>query len=175
MVTWAPSPEPLKPARMIVADLSIASGDRENSAAAPTNRPTVAPPLPETSARRPKVSSGPQRKLSPNSMPSDKAPVPLSWLEPPEFTAPVADCKAAWRALGRVRHDRAGSESGNLTFRRSLYVVADVAAGEVLTPANVRSIRPGFGLPPKHLPAVLGRTAARALRRGERLSWDMLG
>jgi N-acetylneuraminate synthase len=105
---------------------------------------------------------------------ADGGPDAAFSLEPPEFAALVADCKAAWRALGRVRHDRAGSESGNLTFRRSLYVVADVAAGEALTPANVRSIRPGFGLAPKHLPEVLGRRAARPLRRGERLSWDML-
>jgi N-acetylneuraminate synthase len=51
--------------------------------------------------------------------------------------------------------------------------VNDVAAGEPLTAANVRSIRPGFGLPPKHLPEVLGRLAARPLKRGERLAWDM--
>ena len=105
---------------------------------------------------------------------ADGGPDAAFSLEPAEFTALVADCKAAWRALGRVRHDRASSESGSLTYRRSLYVVADVAEGEPITPANVRSIRPGFGLPPKHLPEVLGRRAARPLRRGERLSWDML-
>jgi N-acetylneuraminate synthase len=105
---------------------------------------------------------------------ADGGPDAAFSLEPPEFTALVADCKAAWRALGRVRHDRAGSESGNLAFRRSLYVVADVAAGEALTPANVRSIRPGYGLAPRHMPEVLGRRAARPLKRGDRLSWDML-
>ena len=63
---------------------------------------------------------------------------------------------------------------GNVQFRRSLYVVADVRAGEPLTAANVRSIRPGLGLAPKHLPEILGRRAARDLKRGEALSWEML-
>jgi N-acetylneuraminate synthase len=104
---------------------------------------------------------------------ADGGPDSAFSLEPDEFSALVRDCKDAWRALGRVRHDRAGAEAGNAAFRRSLYIVNDVAAGEPLTAANVRSIRPGFGLPPKHLPAVLGRPAARPLKRGERLAWDM--
>ena len=56
-----------------------------------------------------------------------------------------------------------------------LYVTADVRAGEPLTPANVRSVRPGLGLPPADLDRVLGRVAARDLRRGEPLAWDMVG
>jgi N-acetylneuraminate synthase len=95
-------------------------------------------------------------------------------LEPAEFTALVRDTKAAWEALGRAHYDVLGSERGNLQFRRSLYVAADVKAGEPLTPANVRSIRPGNGLAPTHLEAVLGRSAARNLERGEPLAWDML-
>jgi N-acetylneuraminate synthase len=96
-------------------------------------------------------------------------------LEPAEFAALVADCKAAWRALGRVHYDVLGSERGSLQFRRSLYVVADVKAGERLTRANVRSIRPGAGLAPSHLDEVLGRPATRDLARGEPLAWDMVG
>lgn len=95
-------------------------------------------------------------------------------LEPDEFSALVRDCKAAWAALGQVRYTQAGSEAGNAAFRRSLYVVADLAAGEIVTGDHVRSIRPGFGLAPKHLPDVIGRKAARDLKRGERLRWDML-
>jgi len=95
-------------------------------------------------------------------------------LEPAEFTALVRDTKAAWEALGRAHYDVLGSERGNLQFRRSLYVAADVKAGEALTPANVRSIRPGNGLAPTHFEAVLGRSAARDLKRGEPLAWDML-
>lgn len=96
-------------------------------------------------------------------------------LEPVEFKALVDDTKAAWASLGRAHYDLLGSERGNVQFRRSLYVSADVKAGEALTRANVRSIRPGNGLAPAHLEAVLGRTAARDLQRGEPLAWDMLG
>jgi len=95
-------------------------------------------------------------------------------LEPAEFTALVRDCKDAWRALGKTGFKREGVESASMQFRRSLYVVADVAEGETFTPANVRSIRPGLGLAPRRLPEILGRKAARALKRGEPLSEDML-
>lgn len=106
---------------------------------------------------------------------ADGGPDAAFSLEPAEFTALVRDCKDAWRALGRAHYDLLGSERGNAQFRRSLYVAADVKAGEPLTRANVRSIRPGHGLAPAHLDEVLGRPAARALKRGEPLSWDMLG
>lgn len=95
-------------------------------------------------------------------------------LEPAELERLVVECRDAWLALGQVRYDEAPSEASSRDHRRSLYVVADVAAGEELTPANVRSIRPGFGLPPKHLPQVLGRKAARALLRGAPLDWSMV-
>ena len=95
-------------------------------------------------------------------------------LEPAEFTALVADCKNAWRALGAATYDTLGSERAAQDHRRSLYVTADVKAGEALSPANVRSVRPGFGLAPKHLPQVLGRTASRDLKFGEPLDWSML-
>ena len=106
---------------------------------------------------------------------SDGGPDAAFSLEPEEFTGLVADCKAAWRALGRAQYDVLGSERGSLQVRRSLYVAADVRAGEALSRANVRSIRPGNGLPPADLEKVLGRPAARDLKRGEPLAWDMLG
>jgi pseudaminic acid synthase len=105
---------------------------------------------------------------------SDGGPDAAFSLEPAEFAALVRDCRAAWAALGRPHYDALGSEAAAAGHRRSLYVVADVARGEVLSKANVRSIRPGFGLAPRHLPQVLGRKAARPLRRGERLAWDMM-
>jgi len=95
-------------------------------------------------------------------------------LEPDEFAALVRDCRDAWAALGRVHYDVKGSEAANARFRRSLYVVADVAAGKSIDRSSIRSIRPGFGLPPAELPSVLGRPAARDLKRGEALSWDMI-
>lgn len=105
---------------------------------------------------------------------ADGGPDAAFSLEPAEFAALVRDCKAAWRALGRAQYDLVGAERGNVQFRRSLYVAADVKAGEPLTRLNVRSIRPGDGLPPAELEAVLGRPATRDLRRGEPLAWDMV-
>ncbi len=105
---------------------------------------------------------------------SDGGPDAAFSLEPAEFTALTRDCKEAWRALGKVGYDLLGSEQANISFRRSLYVVADVAKGEVLTTAHVRSIRPGFGLAPRHLDEVLGKVAKRDLTRGEAFSWDMI-
>lgn len=105
---------------------------------------------------------------------ADGGPDSAFSLEPGELGLLVRDCRSAWEALGTARYDLKGSEAGNVTFRRSLYVVADVAAGEPLSKTNIRSIRPGFGLAPKRLPEVLGRRAARALRRGEPLDESML-
>lgn len=105
---------------------------------------------------------------------ADGGPDAAFSLEPAEFKALVSDCKAAWRALGRATYDELGSERAAAGHRRSLYLAAPVKAGEVLTAANVRSVRPGYGLAPKHLPAVLGRTATRDLKFGEALDWSMV-
>ena len=105
---------------------------------------------------------------------ADGGPDAAFSLEPLEFKALVDDCKAAWKSLGHAQYDVLGSERGSLLFRRSLYVAADVKAGELLSRANVRSIRPGNGLPPSHLDEVMGRRATRDLTRGEPLAWDML-
>lgn len=96
-------------------------------------------------------------------------------MEPAEFAAMAEACRTAWAALGRVSYDLTPSEAGGRDYRRSLYVVADIAAGAALTSENIRSIRPGFGLPPRHAGAVIGRRAARDLRRGEPLDWSMIG
>ncbi|MCG8690863.1 MAG: pseudaminic acid synthase [Minwuiales bacterium] len=95
-------------------------------------------------------------------------------LEPAEFKTLVADARTAWAALGRINYDRAPSEQQNAQFRRSLYVVKDIAAGETWTREHVRSIRPGHGLAPKHLNQVLGRVAARNVSCGTPLDWGML-
>jgi pseudaminic acid synthase len=105
---------------------------------------------------------------------ADGGPDSAFSLEPEEFKSLVVDCKRAWRALGKATYDLQGCEKGSLAFRRSIYVVRDIAAGEELTSENVRSIRPGYGLPPKHLPDVLGRRAARDLKRGEALDWALV-
>jgi pseudaminic acid synthase len=103
---------------------------------------------------------------------ADGGPDAAFSLEPDEFKRLVEDCRAAWLSLGRVDYQRSPLERESLVFRRSLYVVKDVAVGEELTSRNIRSIRPGYGLPPKHLPEVLGRRAARPLKRGEPLQWQ---
>lgn len=103
---------------------------------------------------------------------SDGGPDAAFSLEPQEFKRLVDDCRAAWLSLGQVDYERSKDERDNIVFRRSLYVVEDVGSGEALTSRNVRSIRPGYGLPPKHLPEVLGRRAARPLKRGEPLRWQ---
>jgi sialic acid synthase SpsE len=102
-------------------------------------------------------------------------PVPAAFsLEPAELKALVADCRTAFEARGHGRFERPASEDGLAVFRRSLYVVADIAAGEFFTEKNIRSIRPGHGLPPKHLKEILGRKAATSLERGTPLSWDAI-
>ena len=93
-------------------------------------------------------------------------------LEPAEFRAMVEAIRIAERALGQVHYEVTERERASQVFRRSLFVVQDVKAGEVLTEENVRSIRPGHGLPPKYLPDVLGRRAVRDVERGTPLTWD---
>jgi N-acetylneuraminate synthase len=95
-------------------------------------------------------------------------------LEPDELARLVSDCRDAWAALGSVHYEEVEAEAAGRDHRRSLYVVADVAKGQPLTEQNIRSIRPGHGLRPKHLYAVLGRPAARDLKRGEPLAWDQI-
>jgi pseudaminic acid synthase len=105
---------------------------------------------------------------------ADGGPDSAFSLEPDEFKRLVDDCHDAWRALGRVHYEPEQSERDSVIFRRSLYVVADIAAGEQLSAQNIRSIRPGNGLAPKHFAAVMGRQAARDLRRGQPLAWSDL-
>lgn len=95
-------------------------------------------------------------------------------LEPAELALLRIESDRAWRALGGIVEGPTSAEAASRIFRRSLYVVEDLAAGTVLTRDNVRSIRPGHGLAPKHRAAVLGRTLKQAVRRGTPLSWDLL-
>lgn len=105
---------------------------------------------------------------------ADGGPDAAFSLEPAEFADLVAAVRVAGEALGAVRYERAPSEQANAQFRRSLYAVADIAAGEPLTRTNVRSIRPGLGLAPRFLDQVLGRRARHAIARGTPLDWDLL-
>jgi N-acetylneuraminate synthase len=96
-------------------------------------------------------------------------------LEPGEFKAMVDGVRVAEKALGRVDFGLSAAESKSRAFRRSLFVVQDILAGEIFTEQNVRSIRPGYGLHTRHLEEVLGRAAAHDLERGTPLGWEMVG
>lgn len=96
-------------------------------------------------------------------------------LEPTEMAALVIETERAWQSVGRVQYGPIEEERKSLVFRRSLYVVADMKAGDVLGPQNVRSIRPGFGLPPKYIDAVMGKRVRVGVARGTPLSWDIIG
>ena len=95
-------------------------------------------------------------------------------LEPSEFKMMVEAVRAAEKALGAICYGASAEEQKSRIFRRSLFVVKDVRAGEALTADNVRSIRPGHGLLPKYLPELLGRKAVRDVERGTPLSWDLI-
>ncbi len=95
-------------------------------------------------------------------------------LEPKELQALCRDTKTAWLAMGKVNYERTEAEKGNVKFRRSLYIVKDIEAGEVLTEAHVRSIRPGFGLAPKYYDSVIGKKVKQSLQKGTALKFKFL-
>ncbi|MGY5617792.1 pseudaminic acid synthase [Vibrio cincinnatiensis] len=95
-------------------------------------------------------------------------------LEPHELQALCKDAKTAWAALGKVNYKRTEAEKGNVKFRRSLYIVKDIKAGEVLTEEHVRSIRPGFGLAPKFYDEVIGKIVKVDISRGTPLSFELI-
>jgi N-acetylneuraminate synthase len=103
---------------------------------------------------------------------ADGGPDAAFSLEPNELRALVRGVRAAFDALGTGAPARSEIEKGNMSFRRSVYVVRDIPAGETFTAENLRIIRPGYGLPPRELEKVIGRKARRTLVRGTALSWD---
>ncbi len=95
-------------------------------------------------------------------------------LEPHEFRVMVDAVRVAEQAVGKVSYKLTESEQVSRAYRRSIFVVQDIHPGGLLTPQNIRVIRPGNGLEPKYLDIVLGRRAARELKRGTPLGWEML-
>ena len=95
-------------------------------------------------------------------------------MEPAELKQLVVETERAWQALGKISYGATEAEKKSIVFRRSLYVVQDLKAGDVLTKDNVRAIRPGLGLPTKYLEVVLGKMVRRDVNRGIALTWDML-
>jgi pseudaminic acid synthase len=95
-------------------------------------------------------------------------------LEPQEFSEMVRDIRVTERALGQVCYEVSEHELDSRVLRRSLFVVHDVKAGEMFTGENVRSIRPGCGLHPRHLGEIIGRQASRDIERGTPFTWDLV-
>lgn len=95
-------------------------------------------------------------------------------LEPADLAALCRDSKTAWNALGKVDYGRKSSEQGNVKFRRSLYFVKDMQAGDEITADCVRSVRPGFGLAPKHLDSIIGKRIQRAVSANTPVTKDVL-
>ena len=95
-------------------------------------------------------------------------------LEPAEMAQLVRECRTAALALGTVSYERAEQEQKSLQFRRSLYVVEDMKAGDVFTEKNLRRIRPGMGLSPKYYDIILGKKANCNITRGTAVQWDLI-
>jgi N-acetylneuraminate synthase len=106
---------------------------------------------------------------------SDGGPDAAFSLEPQELTALVRGVDAAFAALGTGSETRAEVEKENVVFRRSIYAVRDIQENETFSRDNIRVIRPGFGIAPKHLPEVLGKKSLRKISRGTALKWDFVG
>lgn len=105
---------------------------------------------------------------------SDPGPDSAFSLEPAEFTAMVDAVRTAQAALGEVHYGTTEREAATRAFRRSLFVVEPMRAGDLFSAENVRSIRPGAGLHPRHFDEVIGQRAARDIARGTPLAWDLI-
>lgn len=95
-------------------------------------------------------------------------------LEPLELQALCQGAKTAWAAMGKVDYARKSSEQGNAQFRRSLYFVESLSAGATITQASIKSVRPGYGLPPKFLDRVIGKTVNKHVEYGTPVAWKLL-
>lgn len=95
-------------------------------------------------------------------------------LEPEELRALVDESARAAQAMGAPRFGPTEGEKNSLIFRRSLYIVEELQAGDILTPKNVRAIRPGYGLPPKYLDQILGKRVSKSIAKGTPISWDLV-
>lgn len=95
-------------------------------------------------------------------------------MEPAEMAQLVVETERAWQALGQVSYGATEPEKTSIAHRRSLYVVKELKAGDVLTEYNVRAIRPGLGLPTKYLPQVLGKAVKQDVTRGTALAWELI-
>lgn len=96
-------------------------------------------------------------------------------MEPHEMEQLVVESERAWQSLGHIQYGPTNAEKNSMIFRRSLYVAEDMKAGEVFTPQNLRSVRPGLGLAPKYYDQVLGKTVKEDTKKGTPVSWELVG
>ena len=96
-------------------------------------------------------------------------------IEPNEMKSLVCETKSAWQALGHIRYGPTEKEEKSLKFRRSLYIVKDINAGDKLTKSNMRSLRPGFGLHPRFYDVVLGKKVNKSVKAGTAINWSLFG
>ncbi|HEK9103239.1 pseudaminic acid synthase [Bacillus cereus] len=95
-------------------------------------------------------------------------------MEADELKSLVMETERAWQALGKVYYGPTEMEKSSLKFRRSLYVAQDMKAGDLLTTENIKAIRPGYGLAPKYLPILLGKTVKKNVVKGTPVNWDLI-
>lgn len=95
-------------------------------------------------------------------------------MEPVEMAQLVSEARSAWQALGQISYEAGEQERESLHLRRSLYIVEDMKAGDVITKKNMRSIRPGLGLSPKYDDILLGKTVKNDIKRGSAVNWNMI-
>jgi N-acetylneuraminate synthase len=95
-------------------------------------------------------------------------------LEYNELKSLCLSSKSGWKSIGNVNYDRKNSEKGNIKFRRSLYFIQDMKAGDLITEENVRSIRPGYGILPKYKEILIGKRIKKNVSFGTKTSWDLI-
>ena len=95
-------------------------------------------------------------------------------MEPDEMSSLVIESQRAWEALGNIYYGPTENEKESLVFRRSIYVVENIEAGELFTKDNIRIIRPGFGLPPRHYAKILNKKAKVNIKKGTPLKWSII-
>ncbi len=105
---------------------------------------------------------------------NDKGPDSEFSIEPEELKRLCQDTLDVWSALGRAGFERQEAEEASKRYRRSLYFVRDMKAGQKITDADIRRIRPGYGLPPKHFDELIGRTLREDVKRGSAVQWNLL-
>jgi N-acetylneuraminate synthase len=105
---------------------------------------------------------------------NEKGPDSEFSIEPNELTALCKETKDAWLSLGVAGYDRKPAEEANIKFRRSVYFVKDINAGDVITKEHIRRIRPGYGLPPKLEKRIIGKLAKKDIKAGTATCWDLI-